>query len=454
MDNGQLTMDNLIIGTITTDIKSYIAQEYRKGVRYVLLIGDYNKVPTKTVAIGSEVTESDYWYGCMDGANDMLADLYVGRFSTNDTTELARMIAKTIKYESEPYPNAKNVLLVAHKLDAPNGYQGCSETIRNTTYQRNMLFQTAYGASVSNQGQNATNQDIITSINSGVNIVNYRGHGDNNKWADWNTLGQNFLSSQINNMNAQTNSIFFSIACKTGNIGWSNNMLEKFMCSDHGAVAFLGSRSDTFTDANHRLDKLLFRTLLDDGYDNYGVLNTIAQVRNICQDASFHAAFNAFSYICGGDPTLKIWTSVPRRFEHVSLTRSGNQIVIDGGEVNKFTASVISGDNQITQRIYTNTGSCQITKPSENCVITLNATGYLPYMITCDNATNYIQNTTFNQGAIFSQSPIYIGNHVTTTQPYGDVTVKKGNPLLIMSGSRVTINTGFKVEKGATLTIK
>ena len=91
------------IGATANDIKNYIAQEeYLYGIKYVLLIGDYDKIPLKELQIVTTSTEtvySDYWYGCLGSNGNFSAKIPVGRFSTNTLSDFENMVNKTISYE-------------------------------------------------------------------------------------------------------------------------------------------------------------------------------------------------------------------------------------------------------------------------------------------------------------------------------------------------------------------
>ena len=60
----------------------------------------------------------------------------MGRFSSTDEDEIDNMVNKTIAYPVDPNGDrTRDVLLVAHEQDAPEKYQGCSESIRKATGQ-------------------------------------------------------------------------------------------------------------------------------------------------------------------------------------------------------------------------------------------------------------------------------------------------------------------------------
>ena len=433
----------ILIGSTTGSIKSYIAQEYQKGVRYVLLIGDTNKIPIRSVDFDSYTqTQSDYWYGCINGDGDYQADLYVGRFPTNDTIELGNMIDKTIRYESLSNSYGHKVLLCASR---DGDYKKWSQEICKATYQQNLTFGTSYGSDELNSG-------LINKINAGVNIINYRGKGDYDCWKYWNYASESFFGSNVQDLNEQTNSIFFSIACRTGNI-INNSMMESFLRSSHGAVSFLGPSVDVETKANNMLDATLFEFLLNKNQYRLGPLLTSSHVSCMSRYFSKWAAYNAFSYVCGGDPSLEIWTGTPNKFKNVTMSLNNNKIKIEISGINGFNVNVVTDDGSLLFKRSTERDSCNIPNPEEKCILVLDKHNYVPYVIEYDLSTNLLQNLEINEGTIFARSPLSIGRNVDPTKPSGNVVLKNGSSVLILNDSNTMITNGFEVEKGATLTI-
>ena len=445
------------VSTMTTSpmpqyLKNYINQEYSNGVRYVLFIGDDDQIPlNNTISATGRSVKSDYWYGCIGGDTDMEADIAIGRFSTNSLDDFRNMINKTIKYEKS-YPATNTAILVAHKQDAPGEYQGCCETISNTQYNTPVSFSKLYGASSYDGGTNATNSQICSQINNGAHIVNYRGHGSYNLWPNWNISNEDFVDTQINNINDGTSAVFFSVACHTGNIRNQTCMMETFTRSTHGAVAFLSATEKSYTIANHPYNQYLFQKLFNNGVYQVGDLNIAAHIQNfsICDSL---AKDNAFCYLCGGDPTLEIWTDTPQTLSNVQLTSNGN-ITINPG-INNYTISLVSKGGELIQRLLSANNSCTFTPPSADFYIVINKHNYFPYIIYYDTSSNYIQNKTIDYDAYYRNSPIIAGYDATTSETFGDVIIKDGAKMDIKVGSGgVTLKNGFECQIGGSLVVE
>ena len=438
-------------------IQNYISQEKAKGLRYVLLIGDKDHIELSETV---NHIKGDYEYGCEPGNNE--ADVSVGRFSIASLADFENMVDKTIRYESSTniYPAT---MLIAHKEDAqynnPNSYQGCSEYIDTTHYVTPMGFFKAYGASVQYNGNNATNQYVTNEMRTlNYNIINYRGHGGISFWGnpDWNEAGESFTSSEINNMDSTKCSVFFSIACNTGNIeGDTICMLETFTRSDHGAVAFIGGTNATDTDANSDYDKILFQKLLNDSTFHLGDLNIQSHIQNIQNYNTMPvntAANNAFAYLCGGDPTLELWTDSPSRIGATVTSANGLITVNTGSNLGNYTLNIVSINGDLLNSIPCSTTTKTFSIPADQILFSIDKHDYVPYVYYYDRITNDIANVIFTYNACFEATPFDMNNN---NNNYGPVIVKPFNSLHIKNGSDgVLIESNFKCEKGAIFEVK
>ena len=84
-------------GTNSSSIKNYIQDAYENWnipPEYVILMGDTDEIPA--------YAEGDHYYTTVDGS-DILGDIFIGRLSYSNETELATMVNKVMFYEKEPY---------------------------------------------------------------------------------------------------------------------------------------------------------------------------------------------------------------------------------------------------------------------------------------------------------------------------------------------------------------
>lgn len=452
-------VSTITTGTSATQIKQYIANEYPKGLKYVLLVGDSDKIPLYSFysSVLSGYAKSDYWYGCMDGSDDNEGDICIGRFSTNDTTELANMVNKTISYEKKGRNYGNNVLLVANREQNPYDYQGCMETIRTCNYVEPKSFTTAYGADASVGGNNATNAFVVNNINEGKNIINYRGHGLENRWLDWNVNNESFYDSQINSLNNMTNDVYFCIACLNGNIHNQTCFMETFMRSSHGASGIIAATENTYTLVNHSFNQYLFQKLLNENIYNIGDLNIAAHIANFGTNYLL-SVYNAFSYLCGCDPTLEIWTDNTNVIGECTLYLILNKLLLFSHNVSEYKISVVNEDGSLFSIVNVSGSSCLFNVPNGNFYLVLNKHNYVPRIIYVNVTDSYIQNKAFDDENIeyyyLKNGTISAGYDVTTSIPEGNVSIENGNKLNIDKSGGVIIKNGFKCKLGGTLKIE
>ena len=457
-------VSTLSIGSTPAIIKNYISQEHEKGVNYVLFVGDNPQIPVyaDTLFIEQKDTtleyKGDYWYGCLGGNNDYIADIAIGRFPASNVYQFTNMVNKTIKYEKEVCAYADKVLLVAHQEKAPSSFQGdCEKIIERKRYYRDSVdFFRAYGAPVDSGGTNATNRQVVDQINSGMNIVTYRGHGWTYLWGPWwNASNEHFYDEYVDSLNDGTNSIYFSICCQTGDITNNPCMLHRFMRSGHGAVSFLGFTTDSFHVPNQNFSRNIFISLLRDQVYTLGDLIVSSITKNLKISYSSIGAYNAYSLLCGGDPTLEIWTHKPYRFENVEVSVLSDTIRIAMGNDIDFQYSVVSEEGELLSKGISNEQTCKVRRPSNNFYISIYKHNYLPRILYFNSESLYLQNKIIADEEYYTNSPFSIGYDVTTTLPPGDVIVRDGAKLSIEKGSDgVFIKNGFEIEKGAEFHIK
>jgi ribosomal protein S4E len=85
--------------------------------------------------------------------------------------------------------------------------------------------------------------------------------------------------------------------------------------------------------------------------------------------------------------------------------------------------------------------------------VVLNKQNFIPMEVQSQE-TSYLQNRTITDNEAITGNKIEVGYDVTTSSPYGNVTVKNGASLNLKSTSGTFIKNGFECEKGATLVIE
>jgi len=443
------------IGNDSASIKNYIAQMWQIGVRRVLFVGGNDKIPLVTLESHHksqfEYLKSDYWYGCLQGDNDIQAEIPIGRFITNTLDEFSNMVNKTIKYESLNHIWTNRNLLVSHSQTSY--FQNILEEISSRSYSNPLLFYKAYGASVSQGGLGSDKYDVLNYINDGMNIVTINCHG--NAGCFWMFDGENSTVSYYDEdtLNYDTYPVIFSNACYNGDFTIPHQSIAKrFSCSDHCSTAYTGCTVPSFIyPANSYLRKL-YTNLLDSCITNLGDLILLSQVMNLGYGDT--AIDNALSYICSGDPSLELWTGEQNTFEGVNISLANDSIIISVGNTEQFTVNLSDENGNLLGRYASSNTNVRIPLLTVNFDLAVNKHNYIPHVVHFNTRDNYIQDTIFTDNVIYLRTPLEIGNDVTTSKPNGDVILQPGANIFISKGNGITIKNGFECKIGASFTVE
>lgn len=109
------------IGNTREQIKAYIQKEYDQpedGIAptFLILVGDYNQIPTYPGVYGKQTT--DLYYATLRG-NDILPDVLYGRYHASSPEELSLQINQSMAYErGELDPFESSLTLIYHGSDS------------------------------------------------------------------------------------------------------------------------------------------------------------------------------------------------------------------------------------------------------------------------------------------------------------------------------------------------
>ena len=272
-------------------IKSAVKEVYRSApsLYYLLIVGDHDDVPAEDMARTIVNNKgyafdyryvTDYYYGCVDGEGDVLADLYRGRLPVSTAMEAVTVVDKIIRYERNPVRDAAFYdmgLHCAYFEDCfPDGTDGpgdgiedkrftlTSEEVRNYMLSKGKTVNRVYFAydynysetdnypppTFWNKGEFAwgdsipvelqrpyfawdgDSADIVRYIDEGAFYVLYRGHGTDSTWVQPHFTGDNILSLA----NGDRLPVVFSINCETGSFHEDDCFAEVFLRKKGGGA--------------------------------------------------------------------------------------------------------------------------------------------------------------------------------------------------------------------------
>jgi len=175
-------------------IKAFLQTAYDNWAKpapaYVLLAGDANVDYRDYLATGKEnvipphmifssfLIPSDNWYACMDGPEDILPDLFVGRIPGSSANMIAQEVAKIVHYEESAWAGQQKVLLVA------DNNESSFETVNEELIPylpAQMGVEKVYLREYADVGD--ATEDLIDFMDLGVILTNYVGHGAVTNWA-------------------------------------------------------------------------------------------------------------------------------------------------------------------------------------------------------------------------------------------------------------------------------
>ena len=358
-------------GGSADEIKVTIANKLSEDpmMEYVLLIGDVDGFAAfPSFYYGPENDVSDQAYTYLNG-DDYIPDVFIGRLSVDSFSDVAVMIAKTIQYTRDPL--IYNTEWLSKGLVVAGNYSNTYPipiTPKWTSYWlRDELLNYGYNQidTVFYPPVQQGAPYIISSIDNGVGIVNYRGWGDANGWHY-----PEFHVEDVNDLNnGWLTPVFMSYVCNSND--FANNVDPCFSEAilrggtptvPKGGVAFIGpSDLHTSTKYNNVINAYMYDAMLNHSVYELGPAMQAGQsglskefpAQNGLGEAQ---EFYAHVYNILGDPSLQIYIDTPNQFEiNVENVDSKNGLVdvtlkdVDGNAIKNAVISVM-GNNELLSK--------------------------------------------------------------------------------------------------------
>ncbi len=242
--------NNPAVGTTTTSIKNYLQGLYDAGTpddpapTFVLFCGDVAQIP---VFNGSgHVT--DLYYCEYDG--DYIPEMYYGRFSATNVSELSPQVEKTVEYEKYEFPDPSflgECVMIAG-VDA-----GHAPTYGNgqITYGTTYYFNNAHGLlshTYLYPESSSASAAIIQHVSDGVAYANYTAHGS---WEGW--YDPSFENSDVPGLqNEHKYCLMVGNCCLTNKFELGSCFGETLLRADgKGALGYIGGTNSTYWDEDY-----------------------------------------------------------------------------------------------------------------------------------------------------------------------------------------------------------
>ncbi len=425
-----------------TDVTNTIRNRYFSPLQkpdYLLLIGDHNKLPGNQYNTSLGIFPTDKPYVCLDGANDYVADIAIGRVSVTSASQANTVVQKIIQYEKNPVMQAsfyETALSAAYyQDDNSDSYadrrfaQTAEEILQYLTTQTGKTVNRVYytgstktplywnntyysaGESVPTYLRkpgfpwtgNANN--IRTFINDGTFIVYHRDHGYDLGWGDPAFNNTNVASLD----NPDKWPIVASINCQTGKFLVPECFSEAFLRhANGGAVGVFGHAEVSYSGYNDGIamgviDAIFAQPGLIPNFTGTGhVSGTITPHDSILTmgDVADQALLrmmqtwgddwglgayqhNIFHYF--GDPATRIFTQMPvviTASHQNSIHCQDTTLQINSCNIQDAMATLLA-DGQLIGMTYLQNGSGSIVfspTASNNLVLTISAPNTKPYI--------------------------------------------------------------------------
>ncbi len=238
------------VGTTTTSIQTYIRNLYNGGTpelpapSFVLFVGDVAQCPTWQV--NGDATDRPY---CAIDA-DYVPDIYYGRFSATNATQLQAQIDKTMMYDqyTMPDPSYLNEVVMIAGYDASYGALYGNGQIN---YGTSTYFNAAHGLTSHTHLYPQSGSDdalIVSEVSAGVAYANYTAHGSETSWSD-----PSFTIANINSLqNAGQYCLAVGNCCLTSTYDTGECFGEAFLrAANKGAIGYIGGSNSTYWDEDY-----------------------------------------------------------------------------------------------------------------------------------------------------------------------------------------------------------
>jgi len=307
------------IGYDSAAVYDYIKYAYENWsipLEYVLLIGDDNYLPAYRYEDPNypyNPIPTDHIYSLVAG-NDYLSDIFIGRLPAGSSSECAKMVSKIINYEKNPtdgdwFKRETGVCITQ------------SGRIFDYTIGvvRQMLL--SHGFLQADSLNHPSPMAIADSINRNRNFIVYRAHGDTTAWSSVSFTTTHVLNNLTND---NVHPIVIAPTCLANDFTYTGYfcMGEAFMCQSRGAVGYLGATNISYSFYNDTLTIAIFHAIIDD---------YITNLQPACNDGKIHvvnhygandvhARQTCYLMNLLGDPSMQIWTDIPKSFYSLEWT--------------------------------------------------------------------------------------------------------------------------------------
>jgi len=372
------------IGNTSSQIGNFIQAFYDStDLAFVLLVGDAAQVATPFSAGGA----ADPTYAKVSGDDDY-PDIFIGRFSAENSAQVATQVQRTLDYEMNPQAGDWNHRATGIASAEGPGHYG-EYDFQHMELIRGDLLGYNYDLVDQIYDPGATAAQVTQALNSGRGLVNYCGHGSATAWG---TTG--YSNSHVNGLaNPGMLPVIISVACQNGRFNGMTCFAEAWLRASRngqptGAVAtYMSSIDQSWNPPMYAQDEAA-DLLVAEAKTTFGGLCFNGSCRMI--DVEGYDGINMFdTWHIFGDPSLRIYTTTPSAMtvihedvimfsaDHFDIEVSGIEgalCAIYGGGILYGTAFTES--NGLAQIEF-----AELPPIGQDVALTVTAFNHLPYIV-------------------------------------------------------------------------
>ncbi|MDD4687832.1 MAG: C25 family cysteine peptidase [Candidatus Cloacimonetes bacterium] len=220
------------IGSTASQLQNYIQTRYNQdnSLTYVQIVGDAPQIPTISYQGGG----SDPTFSLVAGS-DFYPDIFIGRFSAENTSQLSIQLNRSITYERDAATTdtwlTRATGIASDQGGGSQGDNGESD-IQHMNNIRTKLLNYGYTSVDQIYDPGASASTVSTNINAGRGFLNYVGHGSTTAWG---TTGFS-VTNAMNLSNGSKTPFIVDVACINGNFVSNTCFAEGWMRSPNGGA--------------------------------------------------------------------------------------------------------------------------------------------------------------------------------------------------------------------------
>ncbi len=339
---------------LKTSIKAFISwatKNWRVPPRFVVLAGDSDVIPMHIYNRGGRTYASDHFYA--DTSGDLAPELTVSRIPTSDATQMKRVCEHIVRYESLRRGDwggwQNRVMLSAYQSST---YETTCDQIYDKIKKR---FST-----IKRYAKNTSKNDVVKTLNDGIVIALYRGHGSKTAWSSSNGINSTDVAGLTNGSHPP---FVLHVCCQNGWVDDNNleTIAEAFV-RRRKAVAVFASSRNSWTYPNNDFAKYMFDAVMSGRCQTPAAIIRYAKIKMVKNHGTSSAHLdNTVMYNLFGDPTADVasnaeWLRGDWAIDHdgwkgiLKVTRIWNYRVETSGNyaapVWSISGTYVSSDNK------------------------------------------------------------------------------------------------------------